>query len=204
MQSSIAKAYDEVVQELIDFKHEIPQLLLLEIGMRGVIYAFGALRNYFHKWNKSESTDTWLPYARWFTKYLNEMYADGWFHNKNRSIRLHITHNAADNIINHKILDSPKAFGALVVIVVGTVAYRKSDCICEKAMWDELWKDFAVHTLGVTLRSGYEKQYASDLRSNNQSWSIAKVKNESKKKAEQAAHLHLGKIETALKKSRKS
>lgn len=197
VQLSVAKAYEEVIHELVDFKHEIPNLLQLDIGMRGVMYAFGTLKEWFDEW-KGDSHVSWLTYSKWFTEHLNRMYNDGWFGKKGNALRLHVTRNAADNIVNHKIGDAHKALGPFVCVVVCRYAAAHEDCITDEPHWQEVWETFAEGSLLAILRSGYQKQHAADFRTHHADWSATKIKNESKTQGNKSAHAHLKRLKSTL------
>ncbi|MCO8123530.1 hypothetical protein NHH03_17415 [Stieleria sp. TO1_6] len=200
VQLQVVKAYDEVVHELVDLKHEIPNMLQLDIGMRGVIYAFGYLKEWYDEWTEGGETSSWLDYSKWFTRHLNVMYQQDWFSKKGNALRLHVTRNAADNIVNHKIGDAQKALGPFVCTVVCRNAFAAKDAITDENEWNEVWETFSESALFATLRSGYQKQHAADFRTQNVDWSASKVKEESKKQGNKSAHAHLKRFLNTLEK----
>jgi hypothetical protein len=202
VQLQVAKAYDEVVHELVDFKHNIPNLLLLDIGMRGIVYAFGELKAWYDAWNGECAS--WLEYSKWFTRHLNTSFDQGWFGKQGNTIRRHVTHNAADNIVNHKIGDAHKALGAMVCTIICRNAYAGKDVLSEESHWTEAWETFAESTLLPTLRSGYEKQHAADFRTQHGDWPTKKVKEEAKKNGNKSSHAHLMKLQSMFDKIKAS
>jgi hypothetical protein len=202
VQLQVAKAYDEVVHELVDFKNNIPNLLQLDIGMRGIVYAFGELKAWYDAWY-GECT-SWLDYSKWFTKHLNRSFDQGWFGKQGSTIRRHVTHNAADNIVNHKIGDAHKSLGAMVCTIICRNAYAGKEVLDEENQWMEVWETFAEATLLPTLRSGYEKQHAADFRTQHADWPTKKVKEEAKKNANKSSHAHLAKLQAMFDKVKAS
>lgn len=202
VQLQVAKAYDEVVHELVDFKQNIPNLLQLDIGMRGIVYAFGELKAWYDAWNGK--CISWLEYSKWFTKHLNRSFDQGWFGKQGSTIRRHVTHNAADNIVNHKIGDAHKALGAMACTIICRNAYAAKDVLTEENQWTEVWETFAEATLLPTLRSGYEKQHAADFRTQHGDWPAKKVKEEAKKNANKSSHAHLAKLQAMFDKVKAS
>lgn len=202
VQLQVAKAYDEVVHELVDFKHNIPNLLLLDIGMRGIVYAFGELKVWYDEWKGGCAP--WLDYSKWFTKHLNTSFDQGWFGKQGNTIRRHVTHNAADNIVNHKIGDAHKALGAMVCTIICRNAYAGKDVLSEESQWTEAWEIFAESTLLPTLRSGYEKQHAADFRTQHGDWPAKKVKEEARKNGNKSSHAHLVKLQSMFDKIKAS
>jgi hypothetical protein len=200
LQLQVLKAYDEVIHELVDFKHSIPSLLQLDIGMRGIMYAFGELKVWFDAWQNKGFIQPWLTYSTWFTNHLNMSFRQGWFGKDGNSIRRHITHNAAENIVNHKIGDAHKALGAFVCILVSRNAYLKRDVLTDEKQWIEVWEVFGETTLFSTLRAGYEKQHSAEFRTKHGDWTIKKVKDEGKRAGNKSAHSHLDRLKSALEK----
>ena len=169
--------------------------------MRGVVYAFGVLKDWYEEWVDSDDFLPWLEYSEWFTRNLNQMYKQGWFTEKGNALRLHITRNAADNIVNHKIGDAHKALGPFVCTVVCRNAFAAEDVLTEEDQWEEVWKTFASEgPVFATLRSGYQKQHAADFRTKNSSWSNKKIKEEAAKMGNKSAHAHVKRFITTLKK----
>jgi hypothetical protein len=200
IQPQIEKVYNEVVHHLVDLKHGIPSLLTLEIGMRGVVYAFGELKVWYDTWSNAVSPSSWLEYSKWYTRHLNSMFAQGLFGKQGSTIRRHITHNAAENIVNHKIADAHKALGSLVCLVVTHNAFKQKDVLVEPNQWLEVWETFAEGMLFGTLRSGYEKQHAAEFRMQHAAWTSKKVKEEAKKHANKSSHAHLVRLKDMLEK----
>ena len=114
----------EEVERLLDgIKVEIKELkgkfvgspIDLDIGMRGVMCAFGALR-----W--SFGNPDWIAYAAWFTDALNQLYGEGWLDlapraRRRESLR-HIVEDHNDTIVNYRLSDAENALGAYVQLLV--------------------------------------------------------------------------------------
>ena len=64
----------------------------------------------------------------------------------------------------------------------------------------QVWETFAEGALLPTLSSGYQKQQAADFRTQHPDWSAAKVKEESRKLGNKAAHSHLKRLDAVLRK----
>jgi len=196
----VLRAYEEVVQSLIDFKLKIPALLQLDIGMRGVICAFGILKAWYEEWMDYEDSQPWLEYSQWFTRNLNKMFEQGWFGAEGNAARLHVTRNAADNIVNHKISDGHKALGAFVCAVICHNAFSAEEI--DEEQWLEAWGTFVSEgSLFFTLKSGYQKQHAANFRTNNSSWSAKKIKERAVEKGNQSAHAHVARLHDKLNKA---
>jgi hypothetical protein len=198
IQEGLGEVYDDIIHELIDYKQDIPSLLRYDIGMRGVVYAFGTLKEWHDEWTASQALEPWLPYSKWFTKHLNRAYREEWFEAASNSLRLNITHNAAGNIINHKISDAHKALGALVATVVCHNAWLSEDAITDESQWDEAWSSFSLGTLRATLKAGYKKQHTAEFKTSHPQWSPGKLKEEVTKKAERSADDHIKRLAKTL------
>ena len=96
----------------------------LDIGMRGVISAFGSLRTWVQDPN-------WTTYAAHFTQALNCLYEDGWLDltkgAKRRRFLLHIAEDHNETIINYRLEDmrnvhGSNALGAYTELLVAAYA----------------------------------------------------------------------------------
>lgn len=129
----------------------------LEIGMRGVMFAFGDLRRQF-------GNPDWMEYARWFTETLNRLYEGRWF-DLNRAPgsehlrQVVIDHN--DNIINYRLGDARDAFGAYVSLVVLSGSHRPH------GVWqnpEPALRDEYLERLEGTVLRGFKKEVRPQLR----------------------------------------
>ena len=116
----------EEIKARIDMskKKNLQKPIDLDIGMRGVISAFGYLRGWIQDPN-------WKKYAVHFTKALNRLYEDGWLYltkgAKRRKYLLHIAEDHNGTIINYRLEDMRNvhginALGAYVELLVAAYA----------------------------------------------------------------------------------
>lgn len=195
--AAVNAEYEELVEQLLELKLRIPYLLAHDIGMRGVVYAFGMLRSWHLYWTSSDASTPWLTFSEWFVRQLNRAYRDGWFGNFGSSHRRFVTNNANDHITNYRIEDAEKGLGAFLVLVLCSYAFRSQECVDQEIL-DEVWEQFAETTLGNTLRSGYKSYHRSRIRGDHPTWSIQKIKSETDTLANRAVHKHLEKFRKAL------
>ena len=194
----ITDAYSEIVDDICDLKKAtIPTLIGLDIGMRGIMWAFGELKLWYNEWEDVPPHDGWLPFSRWFTAHLNSVVGDQWFGRTGNQHRLHITRDAADNVVNHRLSDAHKALGPLVALLVCAYAFKAHD-IVDQEMWDEAWDAFADNTLFSTVRGGHLKRYRADMRIEHPDWSTRRIREAAEPKANRSARTQLRRLKEAL------
>jgi hypothetical protein len=138
----------------------LPELLRRDIGMRGVISAFGNAKYYFDEVNSR--TSEWAEHAAWFTDGVNKIYAERWFDGyqeqskEHRRILTHICFDEAGSIINYKFEQARDGFGALLMFLVfgGRI---------EEDLLTDVWDDVAEQ-LRTSLRRGFRAAHRRDLR----------------------------------------
>ena len=173
----------------------IPDLILLDIGRRGVAYSYGAIKPLADIW-AGESL-TWGEYAEWVSGHLNTVYKAEWFGAGKSALRLNVTRNAADNIVNHKLGDAKKAFGPVVSLAIIASASKSSDLVTPLANSDA-WRRFAESVLRSTLVRGYTKQLRAEARGKQPGGSARLSADDVKAKAIRSATAHLARLRTAL------
>lgn len=200
LQKSIRAKYDDIIFSITELVNNFPQLVARDIGMRGVMCAFGQLRHYYAR--SIEKSVDWLTYAKWFTKIINRIYEDHWLDDKDRTkhnLLLHITYDPSDNVVNYRLHQAYDAFGAFISILVGAYG-GKMTRIPKDNVWDELYEDFS-DGLTSTLKRGCRKQMRAILREKFPKG--GKPLNEAvEKSAQRATRGHLKKFDRALSKIR--
>ena len=148
----------DVQKELADIKSKIEQikkehlntLISLDIGMRGVVCAFGNLRRCF-------GNQKWLEFAKWFTEALNRLYEDKWLDLRSSRHRKFLHHIAVDHneeIANYRLEDAEQALGAYLQLLVA--AYGQPI--------PEAWKEDLLDRLWSRILRGYKKEVRPQLR----------------------------------------
>ena len=91
------------------------RLIRMDIGMRGIVFAFGDLAAWF-------TYPDWTDYSKWFTSVLNQIYQDGWLTQGSRHNKFlrHVAIDHNDQVVNYRLDDAQKALGSYVIMLVGT------------------------------------------------------------------------------------
>ena len=140
------------------------ELINLDIGMRGIICAFGSIRKLYRKvWGQL----SWLEYSQWFTESINEVYLDGWLTLTNmdklhRELIQHVAVDHNDTIVNYRFEDVKSALGPYVLLLVATYGISNSDEDFKKLkekIWEEQTRDLSDKLLG-----GYKKEVRPGLK----------------------------------------
>ena len=181
------------LKEDIERKKNFDELVRLDIGMRGVMFAFGDLRRVFGR-------PEWTEYAGWFTSALNLAYEDGWLdlsvRARGQSYLVHIVKDHNDGIVNYRLGDIDDALGAYISLVV--VAYGRplpSEWLGEQTAF----KEERLERLEGTIRRGYKKEVRPGFREAfpNGGRELTAAVN---KEATKLANRHVRRIEQAVRK----
>ncbi|MCY4255147.1 MAG: hypothetical protein OXE51_03355 [Gammaproteobacteria bacterium] len=161
-----ASIKDEVANVLLEIKERIEKgkrkylkgLLGLDIGMRGVMHAFGKLRQRFGNPN-------WREYSKWYTTSLNLVYEEGLLDlaasRGGKKFLLHIAKDHNETIINYRLEDAPRALGAYLELLVAAYGHPWP------TSWGMRWPalgEICLDTLKNTVVRGYKKQVRPQLR----------------------------------------
>ena len=130
-------------------------LFLREVGIRGVVQAFGDL------WSRYK-LPPWSEYASWFVGGLNQVWDLGHFQEDHgrRSLLRHVVLNQNENIVNYKLEDARKALGRWVSLMV-------LSCSPPPEIWApelDAIRDDLLEGLVGTVRNGYKKELRPMLR----------------------------------------
>lgn len=140
-------------------RHCLRKPLDEDIGMRGVIWAFGTLPAWL-------GHPDWLTYAQWFTAALNQVYEAGWIDlepkaRKYRDLLRHVAEDHHGDVVNYRLQHAGRALGAYVALLVA--AYG--------APWPEAWggnrapfQEETLDELRATVMRGYRKEVRPLLR----------------------------------------
>ena len=130
----------------------------LEIGMRGVISAFGSLRSRC-------GNPSWMEYAKWFTQALNRFYDEGWLDLTKRARRreylLHVAEDHNETIVNYRLEDASESLGAYVKLLVA--AYGQLSPQPWANEWPVLQEELLVALRDTAVR-GFKKQVRPQLK----------------------------------------
>lgn len=138
-------------------KQHLHGLLRHDIGMRGVMSAFGALRGRLRD-------PSWAKYTPRFVEGLNRLLAAGWLDPERGEYRKHLRHLATDHngdIVNYRLHQAPDALGAYLELLVA--AYG--------GPWPESWtgnwrphRETLLSRLDDTVTRGYKREMRPILR----------------------------------------
>lgn len=172
--NDLKKQVDELFHEIlgdittfvisVDFKSKF-KLLNRDIGMRGIMFAYGELTQIYANW-VSRQID-WLEFSKWFTIQINSILDDGWLSGKEldqESLLLHVSQDQNETIVNYRLGDVPNALGAFILILIVAYASSKTDTAPSKqSEWISIWDQYSDF-LGATILKGYKKQVRALLR----------------------------------------
>ena len=130
----------------------------LDIGMRGVVCAFGSLRYSF-------GNPEWMEYATWFTDSLNRVYEDKWLDvrpgAKRRDCLLHVAEDHNESVVNYRLIDADAALGAYLQLLVMAYGWPLPGGWSYEGR--ALKEDLLERLLSRILR-GFKKQVRPQLR----------------------------------------
>ena len=156
----------DVERLLTEIKNEVEGLrdrhlrtpMDLDIGMRGVVCAFGELWAQFGQ-------PKWMDVAKWFVDGANRVYEDGWLlgeaAGKKREFLRHVVEDHHETVVNYRLEDASGALGAYVQLLVA--AY--GDPLPEQ--WREGWPGYreeVLDRLQTRVIRGYRKEVRPALR----------------------------------------
>ena len=163
--AKVNSVYSEIREDILDAKHKIPGDVQLDIGMRGVMYAFGELRKFYPQLTGGSST--WLEYSTWFTDILNMAYKDGWLDKRGSAeykLLKHITYDHSDMRTNYRLDKAKDALGAVLTILLGrygilrnTTNFTNFSTERLDGIWQDLYNDH-IGKIDSTLTRGYLKE----------------------------------------------
>lgn len=164
-EADVEEIYNEIIQEhILEYKeNEIPDLLELEIGMRGVICAFSEVRPYYFQ--SADDNPTYLDYAKWFTNVINIVCTEDWFNgddNEIQNLLLHVSHNENETVVNYRFQDVKRALGPFITLLVGAYG-RKNTNYPKPQVWQQIQEEY-MQDLEDCLRRGYKKEARTVLR----------------------------------------
>lgn len=149
----VLKALPHIEGEVEKLKKKyLPWPLDHDVGLRGIVGAFG--------WLRFELGDPdWLGFAAWFTENLNRLHEDGWLSRdrgrKGARYLRHVVFDHDDKIVNYRLKDARDALAGYVSLLVGAYGPPKA--------WPSL-RVYLVDRLRRTLVRGYKKEHRPGLK----------------------------------------
>lgn len=147
-----------------DEKQGLQQLLLLDIGFRGVLAALGQGKKFYDQWKGK--TCSWLDYARWFTPLSSKLYLDDWFadfDSLKAEKRLLLTHVAWDHtgkVEYYRRDQVAEALGPFLLLVAVAQSKDKE----RKTLLRTIWED-SQSGLQSMVQRGYMREWKAKLKS---------------------------------------
>lgn len=156
----VEKLLDGLKEEIENLKREwLHSPVNLDIGMRGIVCAFGNLHPIFGR-------PTWMEYTKWFTKALNRLYDDGWLdlrrRTKRRKFLLHIVEDHNGAVVNYRLEDAGSALGTYLQLLLTAYGWRSLQKEW-KSVWPA-WKDDLLDALRARILRGYKKPIRQQLK----------------------------------------
>lgn len=162
MNASIAEAQEEILERIRNFKLKrvnMPELLMLDIGMRAVIFAYSRLRIFYSEIKNEEVS--WSDYSPWFTAALNLAYEDGWLKTRLEPLIAHISYDNNENTINYQLDKVDSALGAFLVILLSRYATKDNQDLIGN--WQQLYDSYEPD-IRSRLTTGYRKVQRINLK----------------------------------------
>ena len=159
--------YSNIIQDILDHNEDpdnLPGLVEMDIGMRGVAYAFSEIRKLYS--TLMSRSVTWEEYSVWFTSALNDAYETGNWLKKDKDMKLlrHITYNHGGTTVNYRLNDVPKALGAVLTAVIsrfGIIHHKSEFNLSDDELhseWLRFYEDY-VERISDKLLSGYRGEH---------------------------------------------
>jgi len=190
----IQEKYKDIEDDLTYLKDEhIPEGIQLDIGMRGIVYAYSELKRFYNKLTSSDAH--WKNYSIWFTDALNKVYEDNWFPMDGTKPELfkHLTYDHNDRTILYKhdqVINASGAFLTILISKYATVFCSQDLNMTADALrteWESLYDQHDVK-MNRTLSGGYLKESKVILTPN---YDLPRQRTELNKKAEERAKIEL-------------
>ncbi len=192
-QEDIREVRGDIIESIEEIVRDLSLLLQQDIGMRGVMCAFGRLRHYYAR-SLSSTPSNWLSYSKWFTKNMNKLIEDKWLNGLDqRKYKLlkHITYDHNDNRVNYRLDHARIALGPFIGLLVA--AYGKKNSQDE---WNQLRESY-LEKIQDTLFRGYKKEMRVLLKDEYVN-DLTELNAEVKKRAQKKAKEHIKKLEKAV------
>lgn len=198
-QKNVIAEFEKLVNRIDNTKQRVlPSTIGLDIGMRGLIYAFAQSRDEYK--NIFKKNITWLDHAKWCVAEFNEMCDEGWFKSYNdlekrkRNILTHIIFDESGSIINYKLEHVEDAFGSLLILLLFHKKWLKK--VMSNDQFENMRNTYG-YNLRKTIEKGCRKAVKAELKDTFKG-TIKEFDIEVKKKAEIATKKRWGDFEKYL------
>lgn len=173
--------YGDLRIKFAEEKQAFEQLLLLDIGFRGIVAAFGRGKKFFDQWKGK--TCSWLDYALWLTPLLSTLYLDGWFtdfdslKDEQRSLLKHVAWDHTGKVEYYRREHVADALGPFLLLLAVAQSKDKDRKTLLRMIWEEAQGD-----LQSMVERGYRKEWHAKLKAEFEG-TVEQLNQEVKKKA---------------------
>ena len=189
--AQVDEVYKEIVEEIIDAKQDfLSDLIEKDIGLRGVMYAYGAFKEHFE--TEAGKYVEWIVYSKEFTSLINEIYTDKWLLGDHKLYK-HLTYDHNSTTINYRFDNASSGLGCILLLLVTVYAYKNKKI--SDGVYDGT-KEECLESLVATLLRGYRKEIRTQLR--DEITDRIELKKEVDKQARAETNKHIKRIETAI------
>ena len=204
-----SKAVEEEFKNLIQIfesqkKSKIDEIIRLDIGMRGVIFAFQEVKEALIDFLGTNIN--WIDFSKEFTPIMNDIYNQKWFKGysdtnlppKILEFLTYLIFDEVGSIINYKASQAKDALGSLIVILAFEKLRSNTVFKINDDQFEEIWGDYSTN-----LRKSYEKGLRKVIKANNQdSWTqgMSKLNEFVKKEAEKESTKKINSLYKYIKK----
>jgi hypothetical protein len=165
IESAVADKFRQLKKDCEAMKGGLDSLMGFDIGMRAVVSAFEKTKDF--RDDSIGSTASWLEHAKWFIPGINQLYADGWFRERDaqppkdkdqKELQTHICFDHVGQVgMLYKFKAVENSFGNLLALLVVKET--------EDLDLADAWESFETSPSGgfkSTLKPGYRKQIKAD------------------------------------------
>jgi hypothetical protein len=162
---AVHRQYLELVERFEGLKNKMPEIINREIGMRGVVCAFGNVKKDYEE--IFDVSISWIDYAKWVMKPINKIFKEGWFISFNdmekekRKYLTHVIFDESGTIINYKIGRAEDALGAFLAILILHKQWEE-DLINDDDLIN-IWETYS-DKLRKVIDQGFRKTYKAKLK----------------------------------------
>jgi DNA-sulfur modification-associated len=162
---AVLEEYEKICFKFEALKNVIPDTIIRDIGMRGVVYAFGEGKVQYDI--LFDEPISWLDYSKWIITEINEIYIDGWFSSfdkldaKKRKFLNNVIFDNSGTIINYRIEKAEDALGALLMILFFHKKWEKGQIDDEDI--SNIWISYS-DKLKKVIDLGFRKTIKADLK----------------------------------------
>jgi len=161
----VDQAFEDIRNKYIDLKQTLPQHILLDIGMRGIMFALAELKRII---DATRQVQTWSEYTRLITPFFNTIYGEGWldeFEEASILVKKYMTYILYDEVGSVRQYYKPehmhKHLGGLLTILLLPKLHAAQHLTIE--VLEEVVQEHAEHIEQSYLK-GFKNEYRRQHR----------------------------------------